>query len=95
MAKKKSSSTSTPAAPAQGNEAPPFPRNLPMYFKGKQQSEEFARGAWALRDALAQLYDYDAAKFSHEEITAALADKFADHASKGGDYSPRLRNCLA
>jgi hypothetical protein len=65
----------------------PFPRNLPMYLKGKQQSDEFARGAWAFLDALAKLYDYDTAKFSHEDITVALADEFSDHAGKGGDYS--------
>lgn len=101
MAARKSSSKRTSAAPAQRNEAPapsadstkpktapaPFPRNLPMYFKGKQQSAEFARGSWAACDTLAKMHACDPCMSSSEELTAAHADEFNEHAAKGGDYS--------
>jgi hypothetical protein len=32
-----------------------LPRDQPMFFQGRQQTEEFARGAWAARDAMVAL----------------------------------------
>ena len=64
-----------------------FPRNLPMFFRGQQQSEEFARGAWAASDAMTKLVGHDVSKWSSEKLTEALADEFIDQATMGGDYS--------
>lgn len=69
--------------------AKPSRRTLPMYFKGKQQSEEFARGAWAIVDLMAKIKRQakDGAGASSEAITAALADDFTEHVARGGDYA--------
>jgi hypothetical protein len=71
----------------------------PMYFKGQQQSDKFARGAWAASGLVARLQAHDPAKWSSEQITAALAGKFSDNVAKGGDYSrgfvTAMVECLA
>lgn len=81
--------TEVPAA------TPPFPRNLPMYFKGKRQSDEFARGAWAARDVLAKLQAHDGNKSTSEELAAMYADEFTDHAARGGDCARGLVTAMA
>jgi hypothetical protein len=60
-----------------------------MYFRGKRQSEEFARGAGAVVDLMVKIEAQAkrGAGASTEAITAALADDFADHGARGGDYS--------
>lgn len=65
------------------------PRNLPMYFKGKPQSQEFARGAWAVVDMMesmqAQAEDREHA--SSDRLTANLADPLMRAVAPGGDYA--------
>jgi hypothetical protein len=65
-----------------------------MYFKGKRQSEEFARGAWAARDEMAKIQAHDGNKSTCEGLTFAYADEFNDHAVKGGDYLRGLVTAL-
>jgi hypothetical protein len=58
----------------------------PTYFRGKQQSEEFARGAWAARDFLAKLEGESECGFV-QEVTFALADKAYDNVATPGEYA--------
>src|SRR4051812_12083515 len=59
-------------------------RDLPMFFQGRQQSEEFARGAWAACDLMAKIEDPDR---SVGQMTAMLADEFNASVAQGGEYS--------
>jgi hypothetical protein len=58
-----------------------------MFFKGKRQSEEFARGAWATRDLVSKI-EAAAKDVSTEQITARLAEEFIVNATThGSEYS--------
>ena len=64
------------------------PRDRPMYFEGQQQSEEFARGAWAACDVWAKLQaQFDGVTSSVGEMTVALAGEFNDNIAIGGQYA--------
>lgn len=53
-------------------------RDHPMFFRGEQQSEEFARGAWAATDLAAEVAAHDARKVTSAEVTAAMAGQFCE-----------------
>jgi hypothetical protein len=55
-----------------------------MFFQGRQQSEEFARGAWDACDLMRKAEEQDA---SVGQITAAVADEFSQQVARGGDYA--------
>ena len=59
-------------------------RALPMFFQGRQQSEEFARGAWAACDLMRKMEEKDG---SVGQVTTALADRFTQEVAGGGDYA--------
>jgi hypothetical protein len=56
-----------------------------MYFKGEQQSEEFARGAWAIVDLLTAKRAGPA--LTAEQLTIEYAGKFFANIAKGGDFA--------
>jgi hypothetical protein len=56
-----------------------------MFFKGRQQPAEFARGAWAVCDLMVKVQE--GAASSSEATTAALADEFNRNVANGGEYS--------
>ena len=64
-------------------------RDHPMFFRGEQQSEEFARGAWAATDLAAEIDAHDPHKFTSAQVTAAMAGKFCDMVAHGSDEFQR------
>ena len=64
-------------------------RDHPMFFRGEQQSEEFARGAWAATDLAAEIDAHDPRKFTSAQVTAAMAGKFCDMVAHGSDEFQR------
>ena len=72
------------------------PRDRPMFFRGQQQSEEFARGAWALRDAMAKWDAQPSPRpWAVEQQTPSLAEAFNANIAIGGDYTRGFVTALA